>query len=300
MFDFRKIQLSDRDRVNERLAVSNFRGCEYSFANNMAWQRLNDTLICFEDDFYISCSFEDGSPYITFPTGVKVDETGKEKYIKLFASLKKLFEDQGKQLVVSSVVPENLQWMQEYYGDKITCEYNRDGSDYVYNSSDLIDLKGKKYHGKRNHIRRFTERNWSFEDICDSNIDDCISFATRFYNESSEVDRSAVIEQYAINLFFMNMDYLGLKGGVLRSDGEIVGITIGEQLNSDTFVVHIEKARGDIQGAYPTLCNQFAKANAAELEYINREEDLGLDGLRKSKLSYYPTFMVDKHTVYFK
>ena len=98
----------------------------------------------------------------------------------------------------------------------------------------------------------------------------------------------------------MNMDYLNLKGGVLKADNRIVGITIGEQLNSDTFVVHIEKALADVQGAYPMICNQFAKANAAELKYINREEDLGLEGLRKSKLSYKPAFMVDKYTVYFK
>lgn len=299
MFDFRKIQLSDKEAVNEKLAVSDFRGCEYSFANNMAWQRLNDTLVCFYKDFYICCSFEDGQPYITFPAGVKSDDSGKEKYIQLFSELKKCMEQQGRPLIVSSVNTENLEWIKEYYGDKITWEYNRDGSDYIYNSSDLINLSGKKYHGKRNHIKRFMENAWKFEPITSDNLDDCILFSTQFYN-NNENDYSAIIEQYAIDLFFMNMDYLNLKGGVLKADNRIVGITIGEQLNSDTFVVHIEKALADVQGAYPMICNQFAKANAAELKYINREEDLGLEGLRKSKLSYKPAFMVDKYTVYFK
>lgn len=299
MFDFRKIRLSDKVAVNEKLAVSDFRGCEYSFANNMAWQRLNDTLICFYKDFYICCSFEDGQPYITFPAGVKSDDSGKEKYIQLFSELKQYMEQQGRPLIVSSVNTENLEWIKEYYGDKITCEYNRDGSDYIYNSSDLINLSGKKYHGKRNHIKRFMENDWEFEPITSDNLDDCILFSTQFYN-NNENDYSAIIEQYAIDLFFMNMDYLNLKGGVLKADNRIVGITIGEQLNSDTFVVHIEKALADVQGAYPMICNQFAKANAAELKYINREEDLGLEGLRKSKLSYKPAFMVDKYTVYFK
>lgn len=299
MFDFRKIQLSDKVAVNEKLAVSDFRGCEYSFANNMAWQRLNDTLVCFYKDFYICCSFEDGQPYITFPAGVKSDDSGKEKYIQLFSELKKYMEQQGRPLIVSSVNTENLEWIKEYYGDKITWEYNRDGSDYIYNSSDLINLSGKKYHGKRNHIKRFMENAWEFEPITSDNLDDCILFSTQFYN-NNENDYSAIIEQYAIDLFFMNMDYLNLKGGVLKADNRIVGITIGEQLNSDTFVVHIEKALADVQGAYPMICNQFAKANAAELKYINREEDLGLEGLRKSKLSYKPAFMVDKYTVYFK
>ena len=299
MFDFRKIQLSDKEAVNEKLVVSDFRGCEYSFANNMAWQRLNDTLICFYKDFYICCSFEDGQPYITFPAGVKNDDLGKEKYIQFFSELKKYMEQQGRPLIVSSVNTENLEWIKEYYGDKITWEYNRDGSDYIYNSSDLINLSGKKYHGKRNHIKRFMENDWEFEPITSDNLDDCILFSTQFYN-NNENDYSAIVEQYAIDLFFMNMDYLNLRGGVLKADNRIVGITIGEQLNSDTFVVHIEKALADVQGAYPMICNQFAKANAAELKYINREEDLGLEGLRKSKLSYKPAFMVDKYTVYFK
>lgn len=301
MFEFRKIELNDRDRINEKLRISDFRGCEYSFANNMAWQRLNDTQICLYGDFYISCSFDGGQPYITFPAGVKTDDdTGRQKYIRLFEKLKDHFEKQGKRLVVSSVTEENLGWIKEYYKDEITCEYNRDGSDYIYNSSDLISFAGKKYHGKRNHLKHFYENDWSFEPISQDNLDECIRFSAAFYNNAGEADFSAMVEQYAINLFFMNMDSLGLKGGALKADGELVGITIGEQLNSDTFVVHIEKARSDVQGAYPAICNQFVKANAYDLKYINREEDLGLEGLRKSKLSYRPAFLLDKHIIYFK
>lgn len=300
MFEFRKIQLRDRDAVNERLAVSDFRGCEYSFANNMAWQRLNNTLICLYRDFYICCSWDGNDPYITFPAGVKTDETGKEKYIYLFSALKKFFEDQGKKLIVSSVTEENLQWIREYYGDSVTYGSDRDYSDYIYNSSDLINFPGKKYHAKRNHIRRFMENNWFFEPICPANTEECIVFATNFYNSVSASDHSSVIEQYAINLFLTEMEYLGLTGALLKCGKDTVGVTIGERLNSDTFVVHIEKARSDVQGAYPMLCSQFAKKNASELTYINREEDLGIEGLRKSKLSYRPVFLLDKYTVFFK
>lgn len=301
MFEFKKIELKDKDRINDRLRVSNFMGCEYSFANNMAWQRLNDTLICLYDDFYISCSFDIGQPYIAFPAGMKTDDNaGKEKYVKLFNELKNYFEKQGKRLVISSVTDDNLQWLKEYYGDKIICEYNRDGSDYIYNSSDLINFAGKKYHSKRNHLKHFYENDWSFEPITNDNLDECISFSATFYNNAGEADFSSMVEQYAINLFFMNMDLLGLKGGALRVDGKLVGFTIGEQLNSNTFVVHIEKACSDIQGSYPAICNQFVKANAYDLKYVNREEDLGLEGLRKSKLSYRPAFLLDKYNIYFK
>ncbi len=301
MFNFREIQLSDRDWITEKLAVSDFRGCEYTFANNLAWRRLNNTLITSHGDFYISCSVYDNQPIITFPVGVKTDNEGKEKYLKLFEELKGFFGNQGKRLCISSVTAENLQWISQYYKDKIEITSDRGGFDYIYSSSDLIELKGKKYHGKRNHIKRFKDKNWSFEPLTAENFEQCTAFATEFYNNNKGYDDySAVVEQYAIHMFFENFEYLNLKGGILKSENKIVGFTIGEQLNTDTFVVHIEKALGEVQGAYPTLCNEFAKANANKLEYINREEDLGIEGLRKSKLSYHPQFLLEKYTVSFK
>lgn len=302
MFEFREIQLSDKDWINKCLEISDFKGCEYSFANNMAWRRLSNTLICHHDDFYISCSSDEkGNPYFTFPTGVKCDEEGIEKYKKLFDELKEYAGNKNAPLKISSVNKENLCWLEECYGDKISVSANRDYFDYIYKTEDLIQLKGKKFHGKRNHIKRFKENNWSFELLNENTFDECIAFAAEFYNDSnSHEDFSSVVEQYAINMFFENFAYLELKGGILRKNNKIVGFTIGEKLNSDTFVVHIEKARSDVQGAYPTLCNEFLKICGSECEYVNREEDLGLEGLRKSKLSYRPEFLLEKYVVEFK
>ena len=302
MFEFREIQLSDKNWINKCLEISDFKGCEYSFANNMAWRRMSNTLICRCDPFYISCSFdEEQRPVFTFPAGVKCDEHGIEQYKQLFYNLKDYAESQGFKLKISSVNIENLQWMKDYYGDNIKFFGDRGNFDYIYKASDLIELKGKKYHGKRNHIKRFKENDWSFENLTAEHFDECIEFAARFYNDNNGYDDySAVVEQYAINVFFSNFDYLGLKGGILRKDNQIVGFTIGEKLNSDTFVVHIEKALSEVQGAYPTLCNEFAKAQAFDCKYINREEDLGIEGLRKSKLSYRPEFLYEKYIVEFK
>ena len=93
---------------------------------------------------------------------------------------------------------------------------------------------------------------------------------------------------------------LGLKGAVLYRNDKMTGFTVGEQINSDTFVVHIEKALADVQGAYPMLCNQFTSHNAKGLSFINREEDLGIEGLRKSKLSYNPAFLLNKNVITFR
>ena len=96
------------------------------------------------------------------------------------------------------------------------------------------------------------------------------------------------------------MKELGLRGGLLRVNGEIVAFTIGEPVNEDTFVVHIEKAFPEIQGAYPMINQQFVTNACQEYQYINREEDTGAPGLRKAKQSYRPVFMVDKGSVTFK
>ncbi len=113
-------------------------------------------------------------------------------------------------------------------------------------------------------------------------------------------DESAVGEQYAINTFFNNFDELGLKGGVIRVDGKVAGFTVGSRINSDTLDVHIEKALPNINGAYTAVMNEFAKAESNDFTYINREEDLGIEGLRKSKLSYNPEFRLVKNVVTFK
>ena len=300
MFSFRKITLEDRDAVNERLAASDLRGCEYSFANNNAWQRLSGLEICLTGDFYICRCFNDGVMSFIFPAGARTDGEGREKYLSLFSELKKYSEGQGQPLVISSVRESDLEWLKEYYGDRLSVSLNRDDSDYIYRAEDLIELKGKKYHGKRNHIRHFVSQPWSFEPISKDNLEPCILFAAELYNKEKDYYGSAAIEQFAIDFFLMNMDRLDLKGGVMRSCGRVVGFSIGEKLNSDTFVVHIEKADSSVQGAYPMLMNQFAAAYAGSCTYINREEDMGIEGLRKSKESYHPAFMLDKYTVTIK
>ncbi len=299
MFDFRKIDISDKERVSKALAVSDFRGCEYSFANNMAWNRLYESQISFYDDFYISCSPDgNGGVTVTFPAGVDVSSSiGREKYIDLFKKLKEFFSP--KTLSVCSITKENLVWLTEYYKDAVKVSSSRDLSDYIYLSEDLKELKGKKYHGKRNHIKHFKERGYEFRLMTPYDFGACAEFAALAYNQPGHGGYSAAVEQYAIHTFFTHFETLGLKGAVLSADGKMCGFAIGEKLNSDTFVEHIEKADPDIQGAYPMLCSEFIKAAAGDLKYVNREEDLGIEGLRRSKLSYHPVFMQEKYTITF-
>lgn len=293
MLEFKDIALSDREWINSLLAKSDFMGCEYSFANNMAWRRLGNTKICRYKDFYISCSFDNGMPIVTFPSG-------EGDYKDLVSKLKEYSQSLGYQLVISSVNNQKLALFNEIFPNEFTAEKDDSNFDYIYNANDLIELKGKKYHQKRNHLSKFNENNWSFEPITKDNQDECIELSVISYNDKQSYDNlSSVSEQYAINTFFNNFNELGLKGGLIRIDKKVVAFSIGEKINSNTLCIHIEKAIPEIQGAYAAINNEFAKYAANNCTYINREEDLGIEGLRKSKRSYYPCFMLEKSVLTF-
>ncbi len=293
MLDFKVIELSDRPWVTELLKLSDLRGCEYNFSNNIAWHRLYETQICRYKDFYISCSKKYGMRF-TFPAG-------KGDYKDLFTVLKKEAEEQGFPLVVSSVTNEELALFEELFPGMYTVSCSESDSDYIYKAEDLQTLAGKKYHQKRNHLARFHENNWEYHNMTEKNFDECIEFAVRSYNLNHAYDNeSSVAEQFAINTFMNYFGELELKGGVITVDGRIEAFTIGDGINSDTFDIHIEKANADIQGAYAAINNEFAVSAAKGYTYINREEDLGLEGLRKSKRSYHPAFMLQKNVVTFK
>lgn len=294
MLEFRNIQISDKNWINELLAKSDFQGCEYSFANNMAWRRLSDSVITRYKDFYIVGSVDCDEPFFTYPAG-------EGDIFELIDELKKFLKPYGKKLVISSVSKENVEVFKKKFGNKILVEGDEGHFDYIYNAQDLKNMSGKKFHSKRNHIKHFKENNeWEFVPLTEDLFDDCIEFAVNSYNLNKDYDDfSAVCEQFAIHTFFENFKEFGLTGGVLFANKKMVGFTIGEKINSDTFVVHIEKAKGDIQGAYPTLCNEFAKTLGDDIKFINREEDLGIEGLRKSKRSYNPAYLLEKHVVTF-
>ncbi len=296
MLEFRDIDISDKNQIICALKKSDFMGCEYSFANNMAWKRLAESKIAFYKDFYISCAFktEDDIPVFTFPSG-------DGDYASVINEMKRYADSLGVPLKICGLTNRTLPILDELFKNQFVAEADRDGFDYIYNSADLINLSGKKYHSKRNHLARFSELNYSFAPITDNDIDECIHFSTVTYNnKSSENEHSFIAEQYAINTYFSYFNELGLNGGIIRIDGNIAAVTIGEKLNSDTFCVHIEKADTSFPGIYTGINNLFAKEFASDSMFINREEDLGIEGLRKSKLSYKPVFLLEKYIASFK
>ena len=295
MLGFREININDKERITKALEYSQFMGCEYNFANNMAWRRLGDSQIAFYKDFYICCSFrsDDGIPRFFLPSG-------EGDYYDVICEMMHYSDSLGKPLKIMGITDASLEMMNEFFFFFFTVDTDDGDWDYIYNSADLVELPGRRYHGKRNHLARFNELNAEYSMITEKDFDDCITFSTLKYNDRSVHDHSFLAEQFAINTYFNYYSELGLKGGIIRIDGKIAAFTIGDRLNDNTFCVHIEKADTQYSGIYAGINNCFAKSAAEGYKYINREEDLGIEGLRKAKQSYHPAFLLKKYTVTFK
>ena len=183
--------------------------------------------------------------------------------------------------------------------ERYEVELDIDNSDYVYSARDLIRLSGRKYHRKKNHLNRFL-REYRFEyRNLDMELVECFLDMQEKWCQMKEcVEKPELLsEDFAIHRALTYFEELDFKGGAIQIDSRIEAFSLGEPLNDNTAVIHIEKANPEIPGLY-TAINQFFCSNACSgMEYINREQDLGLEGLRKAKESYYPHHMVKKYTI---
>jgi predicted GNAT family N-acyltransferase len=191
----------------------------------------------------------------------------------------------------------SIKWrnfLEENYPQEFAFDAPRALSDYIYRTKDLAKLQGRKYQPKRNHINHFIARyNWHVEPLSASNIKDCIALSNKWLL-SREIGDSELAEQRSLRRAFDNFDALGLRGLVLYANGVPAAFSYGTPITRDTFCTHIEKYDGEIDGAATMINRLMAQLLEDEFEFINREDDLGLEGLRFAKMSYNPTILLDK------
>ena len=172
---------------------------------------------------------------------------------------------------------------------------DRDNFDYIYNMEDLRTLSGKKYHGKRNHINQFLSANeYEYVEITPSMLLECMAIYEAWLAKKDPAEQGVLGEKNAILIGLQYMEQLGPKGGGIRMGGQLRAFSLGERLDDEMAVIHIEKAEGEIPGLYPLINQAFVDNAWKDVTYINREEDMGLEGLRKAKLSYHPAFLLEK------
>lgn len=179
--------------------------------------------------------------------------------------------------------------------------HDRNMDDYIYLSEKLATLSGKKLHSKRNHINAFKKLyDYEFCELEDENTEEVKCFLENWYDKKYEEDKSILIEKKAV---FNGLEYrkeLGMKGAFIKVNGKIVAFTMGDKMTDDMAVIHFEKADTDYKGSYAVINSEFVKNCWSDVTYINREDDMGIEGLRKAKLSYYPYILKESYTVMLK
>lgn len=297
MLPFRPIEITDKQQADAILREKSSYLCAHCFVDLFIWKSVYDTQICFQDDFIFIKQKQGDVTVYTVPIG-----TGC-----LCSAIELLKQDAIDRNVTFNMSAVNESQMKEIEGacpDKFNFIEKRDAEDYIYSGESMITLAGKKLHSKRNFINRFKndyEGRWIYENILEENIHDAFAYHLSWCAQNSEgVTDEFFGETCAISLALNNFEALGLKGGLIRIDGKVMAITLGSRATEDMFIVHIEKADYTIAGAYQIINNEFAKQNFEGIKYINREEDLGKEGLRKAKLSYNPVMMGLNFTAYLK
>lgn len=291
MITFKDITIQDKDTITSYTLNSCRRNCDLSFSNLCSWRFLYDTQFAIVDGFLVFKFWVDGELAYMMPVG----EGNLKKVVN------DLIEDAREagspfcMLGVCSCMREDLEAI---LPEQFTFTADRDYADYIYLRSDLSTLKGKKFQAKRNHINKFrnTYPNYEYSPITPERIQECLQLEAEWckvnhcdQQEGTGNERRALI--YALHHF----DELGLMGGILHADGKIVAFTFGMPINKETFGVHVEKADTNVDGAYAMINYEFANRIPEQYIYINREEDLGLEGLRRAKLSYQPETILEKY-----
>lgn len=291
MIDFKPIEAGDKPLYESYLHSSLRRGCEFSFLNIFLWGQQSYALL---NGCLVLLSRFNNTYYYSYPLGQGDVEKTVEDII---------VDSKKREIVcrINGIMPQEKILLESKFPDRFTFTTTPDSYDYVYDINDLAELSGKKYHGKRNHINRFCQSypDYDVEHICDKNIAFVREMADKWFNErEARVPLHTFdMERAALTRLFDNFSALDAEGLILKYKNEILAFTVGSAFYKDIFDVHFEKASHDTDGAYTVINREFARYirnKFPEVRFLDREEDMGLEGLRRAKQSYRPVSQIEK------
>lgn len=295
MIDFKPITLEQKELYEAFLQPAYERGCEYTFTNLYMWGIQQATIL---HNHMVLYSEFDSHCFYPFPVGAG---NKKEVLEAIFSDAK----ERGHCCCLTGLTDADKETLEKLYPNQFYYHADRSNYDYVYSIHDLADLKGRKLHRKRNHLKHFKKNHPSYmvEPISNSNIDEVRKFIAAWYKNKLEnnPEKDYHYEQAALEKALLHFESLGMDGLLLKEHGEILGFTMASQKSADTYDVHYEKAYGDVDGAYTTINSEFAnylRTKYPHIQYLDREEDMGIPGLRKAKQSYYPHHLIKKYCAF--
>lgn len=294
MLEFKTLTLADKAWVDQLVMQENSPSAGFNFGNIYLWNENLEQLVACADGRMVTKLRRGNQTAFVFPIG-------RGPLAPAVEAIREFAAAQGIPLVLRGLTEKHMAQLVEAYPGGFSYTENENCADYVYLAEKLATYSGKALHGKKNHCNRFeAENDWDFVPLSRELIPGCLDMLENWTEENAQrLDPSIGLERRAILKAFAAYEKLGLEGGVLRIQGKIVGFSLGEFTSPDCFDVHFEKADGGINGAYPMVCRELTRQLMAahpQLKYMNREEDMGLEALRRSKQSYKPEFMVRKFT----
>ncbi|MGQ9671807.1 MAG: DUF2156 domain-containing protein [Candidatus Aminicenantales bacterium] len=282
--EFRPVGLEAKEAINDFIRRFPPQICEINFPNIFIWRNYEfPQLTTINGNLCILCQPPGEPAYFLPPLG----ETQLRETLEICL-------DFSPRL---ARVPEAFV---EKYCAGLELEPDRDNFDYVYLVSDLIHLQGKKYDGKRNRIRKFgRSHTYRYFSLSVEHLENCLQLLDRWMQEKAdqappvgEHQKTAILEALA------HFEDLGLIGGGIEIEGKLEAFSIGSPLNPTTAVIHIEIVNPAYDGLSQLINREFVRRAWARFEFINREQDLGLPGLRRAKMSYHPHHLVKKYNVW--
>jgi hypothetical protein len=264
---------------------------EFTFTNLFIWRHAYQLKVSRLKNFLCLLS-DQGENSFFFPP------IGEGDMVECYQILLQYLKEKGA-LPKIARVPEAVVAKTDWKAEGFVAELDRAQSDYIYLTEDLIKLEGRKYHRKRNHIKQFKEKySYQYIPLTPEWISECLRLETEWCDlRHCEVIPGLLNESIAIKEAFTHFEALGLKGGAILINGKVEALTLGEPLNRDTVVIHIEKANPAYEGLYSLINQAFLENQWSGYTYVNREQDLGEEGLRKAKESYFPHHMVNKYII---
>lgn len=291
MLEFKRMTLDDIDHLRPYILESKTRSCDDTVADVLMWRDYFDkSYAIVGDSLVIKMKYFNQDDAFMMPLG------GDAK--AALEAIKEDAKDKGTLPSFVAVTKERLPELEAVF-TAIESETTRDWWDYMYEADAFIAQRGKKYSSQRNHVNRFIRSypGYHFKKIETEDLADIKAFFQTFSEDYDKDDEMVQEETVKIIEVLDNYDTYGMQGAVLKLGDMVLGFTIGEVIG-DTLIVHTEKARTDIPGVYPVLSQHFAEMmQTDEIVFINREEDLGDPGLRRSKEGYNPAYMLEKYSV---
>ena len=291
--DFKPITSGDSATLKKYFEMQDYRTCAFTVGSAIMWQKLYNLQLCeSENTLTLSADYDGEGHCFSVPIG-------KGDFAAVARAIYNDCKQKNEKCIFSDVPESALVLLRSVFGEeRVIAEHFEDWDDYVYEATDLIEFAGKKFSAQRNNVNKFSRAcpNAVFEPITRGNFDIAAEFLKKYVNENCDNTPSGQNECCAdLELIDKYFD-LDLRGAIMLDGDKVIAISIGEKIG-DTLFIHVEKALTEYHGIYQAVVQNFAKMYATDVKYINREEDDGIEGLRKSKLSYRPIFMLKKHSV---